>query len=304
MEIVLALEKVTKLNLTCIMTTKQLKKENDSLKAQLEELTKEISVLKATINNAEAANDRSRHDGMNRCSSSARVDVENEEREHGLQFLSHEYDDLSSFRRDAINKINLIEKKLKKLGDRVEELANAVDSAELYSYQYNVKIVGLPQAAEHESSEATAALCLHLFETMGADGININDIDIAHRVPPRRRSNEGASNGNRPDPVICKFTRRLARDKVLSKRQEVRKVKYSDLGLTSDDTVNYLAVYEHLTPRLQDLLFEAKKFQTSHRYQFCWAKGSTILLRQSSDSRVIKLKTMSDLEVLTSRHQR
>ena len=169
---------------------------------------------------------------MNRCSST-RVDIENEEREHGLQFLSNEYDDLSSFHRDAINKINLIEKKLKKLGDRVEELANAVDSAELYSYQYNLKIVGLPQAAEHESSEATAALSLNLFETMGADGININDIDIAHRVPPQRRSNEGASNGNRPDPVICKFTRRLARDEVLSKRQEVKKVKYSDLGMAS-----------------------------------------------------------------------
>lgn len=112
------------------MTTKQLKKENDSLEAQLKELTKKISVLKATISNAEAANDRSRHDGVNRCSSSARV----EKREHGLQFLSNEYDDLASFRRDAINKINLIEKKLKKLGDRVEELANAVDSAELYSY--------------------------------------------------------------------------------------------------------------------------------------------------------------------------
>ena len=65
MEIVCPLEKVTKLHLTCIMTTKQLKKENDSLKAQLEELTKEISVLKATINNAEAVNDRSRHDGVN-----------------------------------------------------------------------------------------------------------------------------------------------------------------------------------------------------------------------------------------------
>lgn len=150
---------------------------------------------------------------------------------------------------------------MKKIGDRIEELASTIDAAEKYTYQYNLKIVGLPQATEQESSEATAALCLRLFKGMGVEGISITDLDIAHRVPRRRRSNEGASNGVTPDPVICQFTRRRARDKVLRARKEVRKVKYSHLGFSTDDTVNYLAIYEHLTPRLQDLLFEAKKFK-------------------------------------------
>ena len=56
-----------------------------------------------------------------------------------------------------------------------------------------------------------------------------------------------------------------ARGKVL----KARKVKYSHLGFSTYDTINYLAIYEHLTPRLQDLLFEGKKFQSNRHYQFC-----------------------------------
>ena len=42
---------------------------------------------------------------------------------------------------------------MKKIRDGIEELASAIDAAEMY--QYNLKIVGLPQTTEQESSEAT-----------------------------------------------------------------------------------------------------------------------------------------------------
>ena len=48
-----------------------------------------------------------------------------------------------------------------------------------YSYQYNLKIVGVPEVKEHESSQDTANLCLKLFSGLGVD-ISITDIDIAH----------------------------------------------------------------------------------------------------------------------------
>ena len=49
---------------------------------------------------------------------------------------------------------------------------------------------------------------------------------------------------------------------------------------------------------------EAKQFQSMYRYEFCWAKGSTILLRATRDSQVIKLKRMNDLEILRRREER
>ena len=169
--------------------------------------------------------------------------------------------------------------------------------------------MGVPPAAEQETSEVAATLCLNLFEAMGVHGITMMDIDTALRVPTRRRSSERTENEtSRPNPVVCirKFTRRLAKEKVLAKRNEVNNVTCRDLGMSSDSdaTISHLAVNDHLTPRLQELLFEAKKFQTCHKYEFCWAQGSTIPLRASSDSRVIKLNTMTVLENLTRRETR
>ena len=59
-----------------------------------------------------------------------------------------------------------------------------MEALQPYSYQYNIKIVGFPQANESESSEDTAKLCLQLFSCLGVDGITLHDIDIAHRERP------------------------------------------------------------------------------------------------------------------------
>ena len=58
-----------------------------------------------------------------------------------------------------------------------------------YSYQYNVKIIGLPELSEQESYSQTSDLCVKLFSDMGAD-VSLHDIDIANRVPQRNRSQE------------------------------------------------------------------------------------------------------------------
>ena len=51
-----------------------------------------------------------------------------------------------------------------------------------YSYQYNMKIVGVPLISESESAQDTAELCVKLFSGLGVD-VSISEIDIAHRVP-------------------------------------------------------------------------------------------------------------------------
>ena len=103
-----------------------------------------------------------------------------------------------------------------------------------------------------ELLEQTANLCLQLFSALGVKGVSIQDIDTAHRVPSMKPL-------NRPDAIVCKFVRRLAKDQVMAARKKVGGLKAKELGFAADINVKYLNIYDHLMPRLQVLHHEAKK---------------------------------------------
>ena len=59
------------------------------------------------------------------------------------------------------------------LDHRCNELRLAIDEMQAYSYQYNIKIFGLPTFAERENSESTAKLCIQLFHSMGVKDVSM-----------------------------------------------------------------------------------------------------------------------------------
>ena len=67
------------------------------------------------------------------------------------------------------------------------------DAFEEYSYQYNVLNLWL--------------------SALGVENVAVSDIDIAHRIPSRTAY-------NRPNAWICKFIRRISKEKVMAKRNE------------------------------------------------------------------------------------
>ena len=146
-----------------------------------------------------------------------------------------------------------------------------------YSFQYNVKIFGLPEQDEHESVETTRQLCLKLFHSIGAEGVMKNDIDIAHRLNSRR------SDSHYPRPIVCKFIRRLAKEEVMAMayRNETSNLNPDDLDLSTDFHTENIRIHEHLIPRLQQLLSEANKLKSTHQFQCVWVKNSEILARKS-----------------------
>jgi hypothetical protein len=143
-----------------------------------------------------------------------------------------------------------------------------------------------------ETAQETSNLCVKLFQKMGVD-ITSQDIDIAHRVPSR--------NPVYHKPIICKFTRRCMKEQVMIHRQDANKIEPTVLGLPSDASILNARVYDHLTPKVQKLLTEAKKFQQQYVYRFCWIKNSTIYLRKAEDSRPIIIKKPGDLQDLAGR---
>ena len=140
-----------------------------------------------------------------------------------LQFYGKSYDDLSS---EADKSLQQLWSHLKALTSRVDEVGNAIEEIQRYNYQYNVKIVGLPETGTRESASATTSLCIRLLKASGVDK-NKQDINIVRRVP-RRQAAAG------PRPVICKFTRRIIKEEVINRRKEACKVSAESIGLPAE----------------------------------------------------------------------
>ena len=124
-----------------------------------------------------------------------------------MEFVSDQHDDLIAFKVSASKEFEEIRARLDndKISETCNHIQKSLDTFELYSYQFNIKIVGMPMVAECEHPEQTANLCLQLFSALGVKGVLIQDIDTAHQVPSMKPSNW-------PNAIVCKCVRRLAKD--------------------------------------------------------------------------------------------
>ena len=116
-------------------SVRQLKKDHDEVKKELKKLTKEFESLRAKM-----------ADKSDCASSPSSADV---------QHLSDTCDNLSTIMESFHTGLN-------KIASQVEAVTEALDEATSYSYQYNLKIVGVPQTNDKETSEETS-LCLKVF---------------------------------------------------------------------------------------------------------------------------------------------
>ncbi|CAB4011091.1 Hypothetical predicted protein [Paramuricea clavata] len=261
-------------------TVKSLKKQNDLLKSHLDQLRGEFKTFQ---NDTMAQLQHVPVDGMR--TSSPSPDAETTK---SLNFLSSEYDDFSRFRSTAEKEFKRLNNCLEDLVGRSSEVSDAIEAMQAYSYQYNVKILGLPELYDQRKNESamdSTNLCISLFKAMG---VQVKDYDIAHRIQMRN-----ASAG--PRPIICKFVRRLIKNQVIDNRKEAPNVNPENIGLPPNADLTRILVVEHLTPKAQNLLYEAKRLQGQLKFKFCWVKNSQIYLRKSEDTEAIRIHSLADL---------
>ena len=127
-----------------------------------------------------------------------------------VEFLAKGYDEYATFKKQMESDVGKLTQKLKNLEEKINKFDEALESLLQYSYQYNIKITGLKQTRQRrETAEESMKLCLKLFHALGAN-VQEYDIDIAHRVQSRNKENLFSQ------PIICKFTRRIAKELVNS----------------------------------------------------------------------------------------
>ena len=120
-------------------------------------------------------------------------------------------------------------------GDKDDRILQEFREFLEYRNQHNIKIVGVPE----ENVLDTSDLCVSLFTEMGAK-ITIHDIDIAQRTAKESDSDD-------PRPIICKFVRQLARDSVMSVKQQACNVDPEKIGFSKDTDVSKISIcdYDH-----------------------------------------------------------
>ena len=202
------------------------------------------------------------------------------EQEKSIEFLSKQYDDLISANKEVKKVLKRLTNRLDEIAVKSERMGKALDDIEAYSYQYNVKVLGVPEINRNESSLDTTNLCLKLF--------------IAYQYEIQVRVN--------PKPIVCKFTRRLSKESLMQVRKEVENVKPSQLGFSNelDTASDMIKVLDHLTPKAQFLRYEAKKFKSMNNYAYCWAKNNSVFLREQDNTRKIKISELEDLQKLAA----
>ena len=253
--------------------TKQLRKENEELRDQVNELKEKLEEISHDLKVASKRN------------------VVLPEQTKSIEFLSNQHDDFAKFMKTALKDVKEITARIDKIEKKCDLLTQAIEDMESYSYRYNIKIYGVPMTTENESSEQTTNLCLKLFAAMGVSDCTIHDIDIAHRLPAQNASNH-------TNAIVCKFTRRITKERIMSARNQISNVTASQLNIPDSMPLNRLSIFDHLTPKQQKLFYEAKKYKESKQYKYCWAKQGVVFLRKNDHSTVIKLTKLEDLTSL------
>jgi hypothetical protein len=82
---------------------------------------------------------------------------------------------------------------------------------------------------------------------MGVD-ISISDIDIAHRIPMRKAAGNHVNQAN--DPIVCKFVRRMAQEKVLITRNNTSQISASNLKFPPTIKVDRISIFSHFNPEV------------------------------------------------------
>ena len=87
----------------------------------------------------------------------------------------------------------------------------------------------------------------------------------------------------------------------MAARKAAGNLNAEQLQLESSADVNHISLYDHLTPRIQEILSKSKRTRAAMNYKYCWAKNGFVYLRKTDNSPAIKLKNLEDLdEIATS----
>ena len=143
-------------------------------------------------------------------------DKENDSLKETIKKLESEIEN----RKTEIEEQKAENSKLQTQIEKNAEIASGkINDLEQYGRRNNLKISGLPESEGDETAEMTTETVINkLNGVIGSLNLKREDIDIAHRLGPKRKRRWGQETAP-PRRVIIKFNSRIKRDSILRNRK-------------------------------------------------------------------------------------
>lgn len=207
-----------------------------------------------------------------------------------MQFFSNQMDENTNLMKEIKSEVAAVKKENENLRsmnvtltNEVTSLKDRVRSLEQYSRKNNVEIVGIPETPK----ENAIALVKDVGTALGLE-IQEADISTAHRVPSFRK--------DRPPALIAQFSRRTARDSLLSRFRE-KKVMTAKQVNTAFPTQN-VYINEHLSPENKQFLSKLKQKCKDVGYDYAWCRDGRFFVRKCQGERYRRVDTYDELDKL------
>ncbi|XP_069355159.1 uncharacterized protein [Maniola hyperantus] len=202
---------------------------------------------------------------------------------------------LSAKVEDLENRMSDAELKLSQMSDlqsEVDELKSKVASmmeSNLKNDQWvrrsNIQINGIPSRKDEDLIKVIKDLA----DMSGYSLDTSRDIDFVTRIAIRNDVDTSY-----PKPIILKLLSRYKKDDFLSCLRRLKDLKASDVGFPGNQARIY--INDHLSSYNKMLLQKAKALAKEKKYDYCWVRNCTVMVRQNEKSKIIHITSEESLK--------
>ncbi|XP_054715292.1 major antigen-like [Uloborus diversus] len=168
------------------------------------------------------------------------------------------------------------------LNDKIESIERELDAIELRSKENNIEINNSPEEKGENLNDIIGKMATELHLEEKGEIINM------HRVPTQSK--------NKIKPIIVRFKDILTRNTWLRATKDNKNLTTTMINNKFEE--QKIFINEHVTGKVKELHFIARKFKSENDYKFVWMKGGKVFLRKSENDRVIQVRRKEDLDKL------
>lgn len=175
----------------------------------------------------------------------------------------------------------VLEKKdaeITQLNNKIDDLELKLDIAEQYSRRNCIRIAGLPESEDEDTTRVTMEL---INDTMALDPpLELQEVDRLHRV--------GKPDSQKPRGIIVKFATYRSRARVFNAKAALS-------GKLFGPAQKKVFINDDLTRQRSKLLYEARQLKKKRLIQDAWTREGTVLIMDKF-KKTTPLKSIKDLE--------